>query len=96
MAANRGQKKPIQASRVNKPTDTLPDDMISDVRDCFNFYDTERRHEITRNQFKSILGNFSHYNLTAKEIEEEISRDYESSKQSFSFEDLIQTISKKW
>ena len=47
----------------------------SEIRDCFNFYDKDKKGVIDKNQFRSILGNFGFINKNVKEIDEEIRGD---------------------
>ncbi|CAK94881.1 unnamed protein product (macronuclear) [Paramecium tetraurelia] len=77
-------------------TQKLPDDMESEIRDCFNFYDPSRTGFINRQNMRSILGNFGFINKTVKDIEEEIRDVVEETRDSFSLKDVIQLISRKW
>ncbi|KAM3146411.1 hypothetical protein pb186bvf_001380 [Paramecium bursaria] len=83
----------------------LPEDMVSnwikqkqesEIRDCFNFYDKDKKGVIDKNQFRSILGNFGFINKNVKEIDEEIRGDVSENQQTFYFNDVLTVITKKW
>jgi Ca2+-binding EF-hand superfamily protein len=69
-----------------------------EIKEAFDFYDTEKNGLISRGQLKSILGNFGFQNQNAKEIEQELEEknDYDSSKQTFTFTETIEIIARKW
>ncbi|CAD8058975.1 unnamed protein product [Paramecium primaurelia] len=74
----------------------LPDDMESEIRDCFNFYDPQRSGYINRQNLRSILGNFAFINKTVKDIEEEIHDVVDEQRDSFSLKDVINLIQRRW
>jgi Ca2+-binding EF-hand superfamily protein len=46
----------------------------NEIKDAFDFYDTEKKGLIARNNLRSILGNFAFSKMNGKEIEEEINK----------------------
>ncbi|EGR34906.1 hypothetical protein IMG5_001350 [Ichthyophthirius multifiliis] len=74
----------------------LTDEMENDIKDAFQFFDTDKTGQINRAQLRSILGNFAFTNMTIKEIEEELRNEYSVSKNNFYLEEVIQIIIKKW
>lgn len=66
------------------------------MKDAFLFYDPDKSGVINRTQLRSILGNFAFTSMNVKEIEEEIRKDYMQNKMSFSLDEVMSIISKKW
>lgn len=66
------------------------------MKDAFCFYDPEKTGSINRTQLRSILGNFAFTSMNVKEIEEEIRKDYPQAKTTFSLDEIMSIISKKW
>ncbi|KAL4431889.1 hypothetical protein ABPG74_012701 [Tetrahymena malaccensis] len=85
-----------QPRRQEQKNQKLPDEMEKEVKDAFYFYDPDKLGQINRTQLRSILGNFAFTSMNVKEIEEEIRKDYPSNKTSFSLEEVLSIISKKW
>ena len=60
---------------TNQKTWTLTDiDMLHDLEDAFNFYDTEGDGIIRMSHFRNILHNFGFSRMTKKDIDEEMKR----------------------
>ena len=52
----------------------LPVDVMSDLKDAFNYYDKNNTGTISLQQFKNILHNFGFHRATRKEMEDELRR----------------------
>ncbi|KRX01927.1 hypothetical protein PPERSA_05766 [Pseudocohnilembus persalinus] len=88
-----------QGKKFEKPVYKLNEDMENEIKDSFKFYTQQTgSNNIDRNQLRSILGNFGYTSLNVKEIEEEIKNEYSNnpSKNSFTLEEVIELITKKW
>ena len=82
--ANRGTStKTINIARVDPArinTVNLPGDVLADLTDAFNFYESKNDREkdremqgyITMTYFRNILHNFGFHRLSKKEIDEEL------------------------
>jgi len=55
-----------------KQYNPLPDAMLSDLTDAFNFYDKESKGEISMMNFRNILHNFGCMKNSKKEIDDEL------------------------
>jgi len=96
-------KKKAQA--INQPRNPkekldqkLPEDMIFEIKDCFNQYGGDTRGGLNRHEAKSILTNFGFHGLTSKEIDEHLAKDFEIDyqKQLFTLNETLDIIRKKW
>ncbi|EGR30461.1 hypothetical protein IMG5_131350 [Ichthyophthirius multifiliis] len=90
-----GQKQQAQVRIQTKEIQKLPDDMETEIKDAFTYFDNEKKGTINRSQLRSILGNFAFSNMNVKEIEDQLKKDSQN-KQNFTFEECIKIISKKW
>ena len=53
---------------------TLPGDVLQDLQDAFDYYDSEQDGFIKLNHFRNILHNFGFHKLSKKEIDDELKR----------------------
>lgn len=100
------KKKLINAPKtVVKPQQAkLSEDMVplaamqeNEIKDAFDFYDTEKKGLISRNNLRSILGNFAFSKMNGKEIEEEINRiSSNANKDQFTLAETKEMITEKW
>ncbi len=92
--------KPAQTAS-QKIESYLNENVVSDLRTCFSFYDKTGRGEISRDNLKSIMENFGWLNRPAKEIElciETVYPSYEDKKKKdlFSFDEVQELIAEFW
>ena len=93
------QKKPDRDERASL---RLPDSIKTDLKDCYDFFDTEGGDKITRDNLKSIMGNFGWGNSNSKEIEEILVRDFDHKeymqkpKEGFSFDEVLEFVAVKF
>ena len=52
----------------------LPDDILVDLRDAFEFYDKKKEGFIGMQHFQNILHNFGFADMTKKETEQELGK----------------------
>ena len=75
----------------------MPADVMSDLKDAFNYYDKQNTGMISLQQFKNILHNFGFHRTAKKEMEDELRRhDIDlNKKMSFSLDDCKNWVSYK-
>lgn len=100
MNKNKKREKTMTAV-VHKTEVYLPEAVISDLRTCFDYYDKNKRNEISRDNVKSIMENFGWLNRPNKELEACIETIYPSmddkrKKDVFSFEEINELIAEFW
>lgn len=93
--AAKKKMNPAQ-TKVSKMDYKLSDEILSEIKDCFDLYDTEKRGQINRTNFKSVLANFGFQGRSSKEIEEEIRDDVDPNKQYFYLSEVEAVITKRW
>ena len=80
----------------------LPDSIKTDLKDCYDFFDTEGTDSISRDNLKSIMGNFGWGNSNSKEIEEILVREFDSKeyqqrrKEKFSFDEVLEFVAMRF
>lgn len=92
------KKKGVNPQQV-KATKTdykLPDDILFEIKDCFDFYDAEKSGRVNRTNFKSILANFGFQGRSSKEIEEELKDEVDPNKQYFYLSEIEAVITRRW
>jgi len=92
--ANLNQTRNVKEKQDLK----LPEDIVFEIKGCFNQYNGENRGGLNRHETKSILTNFGFHGLTSREIDEQLARDFEVDygKQLFTLNELMDIIKKKW
>ena len=100
---NRQKKAPkiIQSQVQQKSESFLPDVVLNDLKTCFDYYDKNKRDQISRDNVKSIMENFGWLNRPNKEIESCIdsvfpSMDDKRKKEMFAHKEVIELIAEFW
>ena len=90
----RTQNKLVSKGPINQ---NLPDDVISDLKDSFTFYDKEKTQAISMMNFKNILHSFGFAKSSKKDLEEELKEHgIEPGRQTIRFNELLSVITTKW
>ena len=92
MALNRNRPTQRQSTRIQNKESKLPEDMVItlkirknlilnkfqeiEIKDSFRYYKNDQ-NLITRPQFRNILGNFAFHDKNVKEIDDDITRDFD-------------------
>ena len=90
----RGATKISTKSIVSQ---TLPDDIVSDLKDSFNYYDKDNSSTISMLSFRNILHSFGFAKTSKKELEEELKEHgIEPGRQTIKFPELLSVVTSKW
>ena len=90
-----GRNRPAPIQRKNTVTKaSIPENILGDLRDSFDHFDSEKTGSIGLHHLKAILQNFTMKNSSRKEIEDEIFRVVD--KDQADWNDLLAIISKAY
>jgi Ca2+-binding EF-hand superfamily protein len=99
---NEKEREQSEGLQVHQPQQqalgrhgTPPSIQENEIKDAFSFYDSTNSGYITRQNLRSILGNFAYTKMNGKEIEDEITNVHQD-KESFSLSEVVDLITKKW
>ena len=97
----RKKKEKVQSTVVHKVEASLNDNILSDIKVCFAYYDKNGRGEISRDNVKSVMENFGWLNRPVKEIEGCIesvfpNHDDKKKKEIFTLEEVVELITEYW
>lgn len=100
---NRGKKgTKLNQSQLQQKIETyLPEAVLNDVKTCYDYYDKNRRDQISRDNLKSVMENFGWLNRPNKEIESCIDSvfpciDDKRKKEMFTQSEVIDLIAEFW